>query len=168
MYDDEIRARFNTLRPRQNGRHFADDTFKLIFLNENVWISIKISLEFAPKGPINNIPALVQMMAWCRPGNKPLSEPVMVRLLTHICITRPQWVNIKTIIPDMEISIIKIRRLEMALRQSYLYNGNHHAGKMSFLYCDSPQNDIINQFPVCISVHFELWSMYGVLICILS
>ena len=59
----------NTLRPRQNGRHFADDTFKRIFLNENVRISIKISLKFVPKGPINNIPALVQMMAWRRPGD---------------------------------------------------------------------------------------------------
>ena len=29
---------FNTLRPRQNGRHFLDDTFKCIFLNENIWI----------------------------------------------------------------------------------------------------------------------------------
>ena len=83
----------NTLRPRQNGRHFADDTFKYIFLNENVRISAKISLKFVPKGPINNIPALVQIMAWRRPGGKPLSEPMMVRLPTHTCVTRPQWVN---------------------------------------------------------------------------
>ena len=83
----------NTLRPRQNGRHFADDTFKRIFLNENVGISIKISLKFVHKGPINNIPALVQIMAWRRPGDKPLSESMMVSLLTHICVARPQWVN---------------------------------------------------------------------------
>ena len=83
----------NTLRPRQNGRHFADDTFKRIFMNENVRISINISLKFVPNGLINNIPALVQIMAWRRPGDKPLSEPIMVNLLTHICITRPQWVN---------------------------------------------------------------------------
>ena len=84
---------FNTLRRRQNGRHFADDTFKRIFLNENVEISIKISLKFVPKGRINNIPALVQVMAWHRPGHKPLTEPMVVRLLTHICVTRPQWVK---------------------------------------------------------------------------
>ena len=42
----------NTLRPRQNGRHFPDDIFKCLFLNENVWISIKISLKFVPEGPI--------------------------------------------------------------------------------------------------------------------
>ena len=69
---------FNTFRPRQNGRHFPDDIFKCIFLIENVWISIKIPLKFVPKGPINNIPALVQIMAWRRPGDKPLSEPMLV------------------------------------------------------------------------------------------
>ena len=58
---------FTTLRPKQHGRHFADDTFKHIFLNENVGISIKISPKFIHKGPINNIPALVQIMAWRRP-----------------------------------------------------------------------------------------------------
>ena len=83
----------NTLRTRQNGRHFPDDILKWIFFNENVWISIEISLKFAPKGQINNIPALVQIMAWRRPGDKPLSETMMVSLLTHICVTRPQWVN---------------------------------------------------------------------------
>ena len=84
----------NTLRPRQNGRHFADDIFKCILLIENVWIPIKISLKFVPKGPINNILALVQIIAWRRPGDNPLSEPMMVRLPTHIRVTRPQWVNI--------------------------------------------------------------------------
>ena len=83
----------NTLRPRQNGRHFTDDTFKRISLNENITISIKISLKFVPKGPINNIPVLVQIMAWRRPGDKPLSEPMMIRLPTHICVIRPQWVK---------------------------------------------------------------------------
>ena len=78
---------FNTLRPRQNGRHFADDTFN------HIRISIKFSLKFVLKGPINNILALVQIMAWSRPGDKPLSEAVMVSLLTHICATRPRWVN---------------------------------------------------------------------------
>ena len=83
----------NTLRSRQNGRHFADDIFKCIFLNENIWISIKISLKLVPKGPINNIPALVQIMACRLPGDKPLSELMVASLLTHICVTRPQWVK---------------------------------------------------------------------------
>ena len=54
-------------------------------MNENVIISIKLSLKFVPKGPINNNPALVKIMAWRRPGDKSLSELVMVCLLTHIC-----------------------------------------------------------------------------------
>ena len=82
-----------SLRPRQNGRHFPDDPFKCIFLNENVRISIDIPLKFVSTVPIDNIRALVQIMAWRRPGDKPLSEPMMVRLLMHICVTRPQWVK---------------------------------------------------------------------------
>ena len=70
------------------------DIFKCIFLNENVWISIKISLKCICKGPINNILALVQIMACRLPGDKPLSEPMMVSLLEHIYVTCPQWVNI--------------------------------------------------------------------------
>ena len=94
-----FRSWLNTLRPRQNGRHFTDDTFKRIFLNKNVRISIKVSLKFVPKCPINNIPALVQIMAWRRPGDKPLSEP-MIRLPVHICVTRPQWVNVNSFWPS--------------------------------------------------------------------
>ena len=74
----------NTFRPRQNGCYFPDDIFECIFLKENVWIPIKISLKFVPKGPINNIPALVQIMAWRRPGDKQLSEPMLVRLPTYM------------------------------------------------------------------------------------
>ena len=88
-----ILSLLNTLRPRQNGRHFADDVFKCIFLNANVWILLKISLKFVPKGQINDTPSLVQIMAWRRPGDKPLSEPMMVSLLMHIWVARPQWVN---------------------------------------------------------------------------
>ena len=74
-----------TLRPRQNGCHFTVVIFKYISFNENVWISIKSSLIFS-KGPIHNIPSLVQMMAWRRPGDKPLSEQMLVGLLAHMCM----------------------------------------------------------------------------------
>ena len=83
----------NSMRPRQNRRHFAGDIFKCIFLNENERISLRISPKFVPYVRINNIPSLIQIMAWRRPGDKPLSEPMMVSLLTHICVTRPQWVK---------------------------------------------------------------------------
>ena len=93
IWVDIVSVNTVTLRPRQNGRHFADGIFKCIFLNENIWIPIKISLKFVPKGPINNNPSLVQIMVWRRLGAKPLSEPMMGSLLTHICVTLPQWVN---------------------------------------------------------------------------
>ena len=83
----------NNLRPRRNGHHFAEDIFKRIYLNENIWIMFKNLLEFVPKGLINNIPVLFLIMAWRRPGGKPLSELMLVRSLTHICVTRPQWVD---------------------------------------------------------------------------
>ena len=81
----------NTLMPRQNGRHLADNIFRCIFLNENIWISIKVSLKFVPKGPIDNFPAVVQIMVWRRSSEKPLSELMLVSLLTHLCTARPQW-----------------------------------------------------------------------------
>ena len=84
---------FNTLRPRRDRRHFADDIFKWIFFNENGCILMKFSLKYVRKGPIDNNRALVQIMAWRRSGDKPLSEPMMISLQTHICVTGPQWVN---------------------------------------------------------------------------
>ena len=49
-----------------------------IFSNVILWIKkIKISLKFVPKGPLDNNPALVHVMAWQRIGDKPLSEPML-------------------------------------------------------------------------------------------
>ena len=55
----------------------ADNIFKCNFVKEIIFILITISLNFVPKCPINGIPMLVQIMAWRRPGDKPLSEPMM-------------------------------------------------------------------------------------------
>ena len=52
----------NSLRPRENGCRFPDDIFKPIFLKENIWISIKISLKIVPKSPITNIATLVGLV----------------------------------------------------------------------------------------------------------
>ena len=49
----------NSFPPGQNGRHFADNILRCIFMNENVCIFIEIWTNFAPKGPIDNNPALV-------------------------------------------------------------------------------------------------------------
>ena len=67
------------------------DIFKCIFFNENVWIANKISLIFLPKYPIDNIPALVQIMAWCQPDTKSLSEPTMVGWHQAIIWTNDGW-----------------------------------------------------------------------------
>ena len=72
-------------------------TFSNHFLEWKYVKLINISLKFVPNGLINNMTALLQIMAWCRPGDKALSEPIMVSLMTHICVTRPQW--LKHVIP---------------------------------------------------------------------
>ena len=95
------------MRVRQNGCYSPDDIFKCILLNENVWISIKISLKFVPNGPNNNILALVQIMAWHRPGDKPLCELMTPSLQTHICITRPEKVNpLKCLPPGVLLRLV--------------------------------------------------------------
>ena len=116
----------NTLRPRQNGRLFADDTFKRIYLNKNVRISNKISLKFVPKGLINNIPALVLIMAWRRPGDKPLSEPMMVRSLTHICVTQPQWVKKEPEIETLQNQFSKFKSRVLFFQKKLSYNIYNH------------------------------------------
>ena len=56
----------------------ADDNFKCIFLNENNKIPIRFSLKFF-WSPIDNKPALVQVTAWRRTGDKPLPEPILTQ-----------------------------------------------------------------------------------------
>ena len=94
-YGDDVTILFrpqfvNTLRPKQNRRLFAEDIFKCIFLKEIARILLQISLKCVLGVRINNIPALAQIMAWRPPGDKPLSEPMMFNLLTHICVDRSQ------------------------------------------------------------------------------
>ena len=86
------------------GRHKMAAVSQTTLSNAFSWMKmLEFRLRFhwsepkGPKGPINNNPALFQVMAWRRPGDKPLCEPMMVYLLTHICITRPQWVNVYVI-----------------------------------------------------------------------
>ena len=83
------------LTPRQNGRRFTDDIFKCILLNGNVGIRNTFPLKVVPKVVLKGqIPTLVQIMAWRRPGDKPLLGLMTVSLLAHICVTRLQWVKI--------------------------------------------------------------------------
>ena len=68
--DDRVEARshFNPSPPGQNGRHFTDDVFKCIFMNEKLRILIKILLKIVPKCLIDNNPTLDQTMACRRTG----------------------------------------------------------------------------------------------------
>ena len=70
---------FNSSPPGQKDHHFADDVFRCIFVNENICIWIQISLKFVPERPFDNKSALVQIMAWCRKGDKSLSELVLTQ-----------------------------------------------------------------------------------------
>ena len=93
-----------------------------------MWILLKISLKFVPKGPINNIPSLVQVMAWRRPGNKPLSEPMMVSLLMLICVALPQWVNAsKSNNTSPFIKIWQSEFLHNPFYFLYVYNFQHYS-----------------------------------------
>ena len=76
-------------------------------MNGRFCISIRISLKFIPKGPIDNTSALVQVKAWHRTGDKPLPEPMLPSSLMHICGSRgkcvsktgPSWLRRPTGIP---------------------------------------------------------------------
>ena len=88
----QLRA-INSLRPRQ-----MDAISQTPFSNAFSWMKmfefrLKFHWSFFPRVQLNNIPAMVQIMAWRRPDDKPLYEPMMVNLPTHICVARPQWVK---------------------------------------------------------------------------
>ena len=90
----------------KNCRHFADDTFKCIFLNENVWISFKISLKFVTK-------------VWIR--------------LTHICVTRPQWV--KSVALEFE------SHNKFWLLKEFIQNGRRDLSSLHLASYESPLRD---------------------------
>ena len=94
---------FNTVTPRQNGSHFAEGIFLFILFYGNyhslilitlICVSkVQISLKFVPKGQINDKPALIQIMAWHRTGDRTLYVPIIITIiitLMHICVTQPQ------------------------------------------------------------------------------
>ena len=74
---------------------FSRRVLKLIFLNENVWTCFKISFKFVPNGPITIQPALVQIMAWCRTGNKLLSQTKKTQILMHISTHQSDFTELK-------------------------------------------------------------------------
>ena len=83
--------------------------FQTTFSNAFSWMKmyeffIEISLKFVPQGPINNIPALVQIMAWRRPGISVLYEPsVMIKHVSVILVL--DWEKTGTYSPHRKLSI---------------------------------------------------------------
>ena len=69
----------NPSPPGKNGRHFDRWPFQMKFFNENGRIPIQISLKFGPKSPLDTKPGMIQVMAWCRTGDKPLPESMMTQ-----------------------------------------------------------------------------------------
>ena len=110
--ENTIWSCFKTLSSRQNCRLWLCDlkhwglgkmaillqtTFSSAFSwmkMHEFWLKFHWRLSLL-NDPINNIPALVPIMAWRRPGAEPLSEPMMVKWTTHIYVTRTQWVLTK-------------------------------------------------------------------------
>ena len=111
-------------------------------------------------GPVDNIPALVQIMAWRRPGDKPLSEPMMVGLLTHICVTRPQWVK--------KISSVSIYKSRVWCPSDMTYQRTFSEG-----YCRAQRRLSLGSFvrpawfgillysPQYLMDHVYIWLVYG-------
>ena len=79
--------------PGQNGWHFTGNIFRCIFMNEKFCILIPNSLKFVPKCPIDNMSALVQVMAWHQIGNKPLPEPMLIQFTDAYMRHLGRWVK---------------------------------------------------------------------------
>ena len=100
---------------------------------------MKIPLKFVPTGLVNKILELVQMMAWRRPGDKPLFEPMLVILLTHKRDTRPQWVKAVN---------LQTQQINWRTTQLCAYNMRYTAANW--------QNDVASCKPILIIVELLL------------
>ena len=108
----KLQGTFNKLRPRQDGLHFAYEILKCTFLNEICCILIKISVKCVHKGPIDNNPAFVQIMAWRRKATSHYLNQSWPRLLTHICVSRPQWVKCARHVEQLNVCCWEKRSLD--------------------------------------------------------
>ena len=84
----------NSSPSAQSGRYFGRRHSQCIFLNKNDGVPIQILLKFVPRSSNDKTPALIQIMAGSRIGDKPLSEAMMTRCIDAyiICDTRGRWV----------------------------------------------------------------------------
>ena len=112
------------------GRDKMATIFQTTFSNAFSWMKMyKFRLRFHwSLFPIVQltIPALVPIMAWRRPGDKPLSEPMMASLLMHICVTWPQWVKTSY--------YISLDSLNNVVRTMKIYTNHKPPGKLGKKY----------------------------------
>ena len=94
----------------------------------------KKSWKFVCKGLINKTPALDHIMAWRRPGDKPLSEPMMVSLLTHICVTRPQWIKGQVFLDEIK-KLTSLDLLHKSHNARYCNKNMHICAHFCYKWC---------------------------------
>ena len=92
----------------------------------------RLKLKLVPKGPLDNIPALVQIMAWHRLGDKPLSEPMMAKLVTHICVIQPQWVKAQSTLISKQSSKKKQKKLRKSTTYSISFGNSWNLYQICF------------------------------------
>ena len=106
---------------------------------------IKISLKFIPKGPFNNTPALVQIMAWCQTGNKPLSEPMMVSL--HASLGLNELTSMKV----YQYSSSAMAAVQIILLHMSVYFEYHHINNNAYMFHNIfySYNDLTSTYIQC-------------------
>ena len=102
------------------------------FWSEFCWM-FKISLKSAFKIPNYDFTALFQIMAWRRPGDKSLSEPMTIRLPPHICVTLPQWVNAK--LDSLSFTLISITPLVLKYPIDFSFTHLVRLQRAQFCWC---------------------------------
>ena len=137
----------NSSPPGQNGRHFTGDIFKSIFLNENVSISILISLKFVPNGLIDNTAALVWVMTWRWTGDKPLPEPMLTHF-TEVGWGSPKW-KLNTM-PQMQQSVLTLVMTLTLDFQGQIFNSFDHVHDLDYVFSRS-------NFQIAVSPEWVGW-----------
>ena len=117
----------NTFGWRKSWHQSADEILKCFFINEKYHIFIQISLRFIPKGPINNMPSMVQIMPWRHSDDNQLSDDSVVYWYIYIWNTQP-W-RIHTLWTDdahyngVIMSVMAFQIVGVSIVYSIIYSG---------------------------------------------
>ena len=120
-------------------------------------------MKLVSKGPTDNIPALVQIMALCWPGDKLLSEPMMAILLMHICITLTQWVEAIFHYTDVIMSTMTSQITSLTIVYSTVYWGadqRKHQSSASLAFVQGIHRSTVNslhKWPITCKMFADEW-----------